>query len=98
MTSKNVATGTEVSKITYPIHAESGGRYYVDVDPVDETTRCTCKAGENGKDCKHQYAVRLLRGGRIGKPVIRGHQCQPKPRRTQVSAETREHVSMLDVG
>lgn len=95
MVSKNIATGVEISKIVYPIAAESGQQYEVSVDPVDSATTCTCKAGANGKDCKHQYAVRLIRGGGIGRPTIRGHQ-RPTAHRV-ISDEARDLIDQLTV-
>lgn len=99
MTSKTIATGVEISKIVYPVKAESGEDYEVSVDPVDGVTGCTCKAGSNGKDCKHQYAVRLIRSGGIGRPRIRGHQrpVRPTVRRVTVSEAMRDRLSQLDV-
>jgi len=58
MVSHNTTSGVTVTAITYYVEGSSGNRYAVGVDPVDGVTRCTCRAGQFGRDCKHQRAVR----------------------------------------
>lgn len=96
MVSRNRKTGVEIKSIRYPVTTEEGNAYTVSVDPCDESTACTCKAGENDKDCWHAKMIRAIRTNRVGQPIYRVSQCPPI-RRARTSAGTRDLQDSLDV-
>lgn len=92
MTSTNCSSGVIIRSITYRVTGSTGTEYAVSVDPVDQTMRCSCRAGQFGKDCRHQRAVRE---GNAGKPLVRvgyrPHLVRPR------SPEMEELITRLDV-
>jgi hypothetical protein len=97
MVSRNRTTGVEIQSIRYPVKTEEGNEYTVSIDPCDESTICTCKAGENGRDCWHAKMVRAIRSNRVGRPVYRVTQ-RPPATRARTSPEGLAFAASLDVG
>ncbi len=96
MTSHNPSTGVSITAILYHVEGSKGDRYVVNVDPVDFVTRCTCRAGQFGKDCRHQA---LVREGEAGRPRIRATVRPVTARRPVVTPWERHPESYrLDVG
>lgn len=90
MTTTNLNHNLIIRSTRYTVTGSTGTAYTVHVDP-DGLTRCDCKAGSFGKDCRHQ---RQVREGNAGKPIIRVSQ---RPARRVISDEMRDFISTLDV-
>jgi len=94
MVSTNHTTGVRITAIYYHIEGSKGDRYVVNVDPCDYATRCTCRAGQFGKDCRHQA---LVREGEAGKPRIRATQLPRRPAARPAGLDHDEAFYRLDV-
>ena len=104
MVIRNCTTNVSFGPRTYSAPGSNGETYTV-TQFHDETWACTCAHFEKRirhpipvkYGCKH---MRNAENGEYGKPRCRVQHrtVSPTPRRVQVSDETRDHLSTLDVG